>query len=74
MIDDPVRILIEKYFLGEANDEEIQRLNAWYDSFDGCPSIIDSFSEEEKKAVSDQMFSIISAVIEKYPDAADKAP
>lgn len=74
MIDDQIRIIIEKYFLGVASEEEIRQLNAWYDSFDACPSIVDSFSEEEKKEVSDKMFSVISAVIEKNPDAADNAP
>lgn len=69
MTDEQIKMIIDRYFLEEATDEEMEQLNDWYHAMDNRASLSGLLSADEKKQVFDKMFAMISDAIDKCPDA-----
>ncbi len=64
MEEDKIKIMIEKYSVGEASAEEIDQLVMWLESFDTNPSLTSSLSSQELNRVSNKMLSAINNALD----------
>lgn len=59
MLDQQLTALIEKFFSGEADENEKEQIRQWYDSFDSLPL---EFMEGDGDQISESMARSISAI------------
>lgn len=58
-------IAFDKYLSGSATPEEIEAVEAWYQSCQNSPSLTEGLSRNEMEKISTKMWNVISSTVSK---------